>query len=48
MNLKQTVYFMALVGAIAGLACWTIAGLAAGLSSASSKRWVFGRACRPR
>jgi hypothetical protein len=23
MNLKQTVYFMALVGAIAGLACWT-------------------------
>jgi hypothetical protein len=24
MTLKQTVYFMALVGAIAGLACWTI------------------------
>lgn len=42
MNLKQTVYFMALVGAIAGLACWTTQiWLSDYLRGNESRNWIF-------
>lgn len=42
MNLKQTVYFMALVGAIAGLACWTVQGFVSdNVSGSQDNNWLF-------
>ena len=42
MNLKQTVYFMALVGAIAGLACWTVQGFVSdNVSGSQDSNWLF-------
>ncbi len=42
MNLKQTVYFMALVGAIAGLACWTVqVWLSEALPGGQDRNWIF-------
>lgn len=42
MNLKQTVYFMALVGAIAGLACWTTqVWLSDYLAGDQERTWLF-------
>src|SRR5262249_16648676 len=41
-NLKHTVYFMALVGAIAGLACWNIqAWLSDALTGGQEQNWRF-------
>jgi hypothetical protein len=41
-NLKQTVYFMALVGAIAGLACWTTqVWLSDYLAGNQEQGWLF-------
>jgi hypothetical protein len=41
MSLKQTVYFMALVGAIAGLICWAIQGFIADLANFSISQAQF-------
>ena len=42
MNLKQTVYFMALVGAIAGLACWTVQGFVSdNVAGSQDNNWLF-------
>ena len=42
MNLKQTVYFMALIGAIAGFACWNVqVWLSDFLVGAQDRSWVF-------
>ena len=42
MNAKQTVYFMALVGAIAGLACWiTQVSLSEFLPGSQDRNWLF-------
>jgi len=41
MSLKQTVYFMALVGAIAGLVCWALQGFLADLADFSITQAQF-------